>query len=1199
MQINRIGIKAMLLRVRVLLIIVFVISSCNKKTLFRSVSPDHSGIHFSNRINQSDSINVLDFENVYNGGGVGIGDFNGDGLQDIYFAGNLVSNKLYLNKGGFQFDDITEKAGVAANGRWCRGITIVDINNDGLSDIYVSASVKKDPKARSNLLYINQGIGADSIPTFREMAEAYNLDDTTHSTMSSFFDYDNDGDLDVYITVNQIIRSDFPNKFRSRNIDGSHPSTGRLYHNDWDSVMNHPVFTDVSREAGITIEGYGHSSTITDINKDGWKDIYVSNDYLSQNILYINNRNGTFTDKVTTYFKHTSANAMGNDVADINNDGLQDIIELDMNPEDNFRKKMMLNANSYQTYQNSDHFGLQYQYVRNTVQLNQGPHVLTKDSIGDPVFSDIGFFSGLAETDWSWTPLVVDFDNDGFRDVIITNGFPKDVTDHDFRTFRNDAYLVASKKQLLDQIPEVKIHNYGYRNNGNATFQNVTEEWGLTLPTFSSGAAYADLDNDGDLDLVINNINDSALVYENTLHSKKNIKQHFLSVRLNGDSLNRNGMGAWIELYYAGKQQVYEHFPYRGYLSTHQRDAHFGLGTINMIDSLIVIWPDNRKQILKKIQVNQLLQLWAVNANDKHNWNASMLLQPIFSEITDSVKAGYTHQQIDFIDFNIQKLLPHKFTESGPALAAGDLDGNGLDDFIMGGSFSNSALIFLQQQNGEFLKRELLQGADNASKRWEDMGIELFDADGDSDLDAYITSGGFQHQPNSPFYQDKLYINDGKANFKLDSIAIPVNYSSKSCVRAADFDKDGDLDLFIGGRVSPWNYPAPVSSFIYRNDSKDGTISFVDISALVAPALDSMGLVTDAVWTDFNNDGWLDLVITGEWMPLTFLLNKQGTFEDITQHTGTKSDYGWWRSIVPGDFDNDGDIDYVAGNLGLNSYYRASFKEPVKIYAKDFNNDGSYDAIPTLFLQSTLGDSEKKEYPAQTRDDLIKQMIAFRSKFRNYKSFATASFDQLFTPAELKDALVLKATNFSHCLFRNNGNNKFEVIPLPSETQYSCLNGMIAEDFNQDGNLDLMITGNDYGTEVSVGRYDACNGMLLKGDGKGNFSPAAMLESGIYIPGNARALIQLRNNMGKYLIVASQNKGPLKLYVSDRAGKIINFNNDDEVVEMKLRNGKIRRHEINFGASYLSQSARFIQISPHVLSMEVINVKGNRRTIQF
>jgi hypothetical protein len=1180
-------------------VFLFVLSSCkNKSSLFQAVSSSHSGIHFVNKIEENDTLNPIDVTNIYNGGGVGVGDFNNDGLQDLYFTGNLVSNKLYLNKGKFKFEDVTKDAGVDGAGKWCRGVAVVDINNDGWLDMYVCASMSKDPNKRKNLLYVNQGTDKNGIPKFKEMAAEYGLDDTTHSTMAAFFDYDNDGDLDMYLVVNQILPNDNPSVFRHKITDGSYPSTGRLYRNDWNAGLKHPVFTNVSKEAGVTIEGYGHGVSIADFNRDGWKDIYVTNDFNSNDLLYINNHDGTFIDKANVYFKHTSANGMGQDVIDINNDGLSDVIELDMDPEDNYRKKTMLNASNYRTYQNSDYYGYQYQYVRNSLQLNQGPRVTGKDSIGDPVFSDIGFFSGIAETDWSWTPLVQDFDNDGFRDIIITNGFPKDVTDHDFIAFRRESYGIASKKYALDQIPQVKISNYAFHNNGDLTFGNTTAQWGLNQPTFSNGAIYADLDNDGDLDIVINNINDEASVYENTSMNDQK-PNHYLNVQLKGDSLNRNGLGAWIEIYYQGKQQVYEQSPYRGYLSTIPLDAHFGLDTVSIIDSVIIKWPNGKKQSLEDVKINQTIRADIKNANGSYDWNQPKFADnALFTDITDSSGIHYSHQESDFIDFDRERLLPHKLSQYGPGLAAGDIDGNGLDDIYIGGTGNFPGKFFLQQTNGKFIMKDLPATTDKNIQGPENMGVLLFDADNDGDPDLYCASGSNEFPAGTKNYQDQFFINDGKGNFTIDSSALPINYTSKSCLKAVDFDNDGDLDLFIGGRCLPGKYPLPVSSFIYRNDSKDGKVKFTDVTADVAKDLQNIGMVCDAVWTDFDNDGWTDLIVAGEWMPITFFKNNHGKLVNITAQTGIGTQSGWWNSIVAGDFDNDGDMDYIVGNLGENSFFRASDQYPVNMYAKDFDKNGSLDAIVTVFLKDK--DGLKKEYTALNRDDIVSQLPPLKKKFLAYKDFAGADMHQLFTEDEMKGALVLHANNFKSCYIKNNGNGKFELHPLPAMAQLVPLNGMITDDFNDDGNLDVAIAGNDYGNEVTDGRYDAMNGLVLLGDGRGNFTAQSILQTGLFIPGDAKALIKIRSANNDYLLAASQNKGPLKIFShKDLTQKLIPLQSSDVSALLFYKNGKKQKREIGCGSSFLSQSGHFLNVDKNVILVEVKDSNGKTRRINL
>ena len=1171
--------------------------SCSRETVFEKVPSSTSDIPFNNEIKETDSVNILDLSNVYNGGGVGIGDFNNDGLQDIYFTGNVVRNKLYLNEGKFHFKDITDIAGVGGEDRWCRGVSVVDINNDGWMDLYVCTNILTNPHKRENLLYINQGNDKNGIPHFKEMAAEYGLNDTTYSTQAAFFDYDNDGDLDMYLSVNEILAAQYPNQFRPLFKDGSFPSTGRLYRNDWNDSLKHPFFTDVSKQAGVTTEGYAHEVTIADINKDGWKDIYVTNDYLPPNLLYINNHDGTFTNEASTYFKHTSANAMGQDIIDINNDGLDDIVELDMNPEDNFRKKLMLNPNSYSTYQNSDYFGYQYQYVRNTLQLNQGPRINENDSIGPPIFSEISFLSNIAETDWSWTPLVTDFDNDGYRDIIVTNGFPKDVTDHDFVAFRNNAYSLVSKKELLSQIPTVKIKNYAFRNNGDLTFSDVSDQWGIKDRSFSNGAAYADLDNDGDLDYVVNNINDEAFVYENHSNDAKT-HNHYLQIKFSGQSPNMNGLGAWIEIYYDhGKIQAFENTPYRGYLSTDEMGAHFGLGNTKTVDSILIKWPDGKLQKLVNIKADQKLTVEQKNATQTYSWQKpSIAANALFKDVTNSLAPNVQNKEYDFIDFNVQKLLPHKLSEYGPALAVGDINGDGLDDIVMGGSLGYSPQLLFQQKDGKFTVRDLLPNANNTNKEWEERGILLFDADGDGDNDLYLSCGSYESAPNTDHYQDKLYINDGKGNFILAANALPANNASKSCVRAMDIDNDGDLDLFVAGRCVPSKYPLPVSCFIYRNDSKPGNPKFTDISSSVAKDLQNVGMTCDAVFTDFDNDGWKDLVLTGEFMPVKFFRNNHGKFELLK--TSIDNQVGWWNSIIPGDFDNDGDIDFIVGNTGENSFYRPSDKYPVKIYAKDFDNNGVYDALPSVYIPASADDTVRKEFPAQVRDDLIKQMIEMRRKFPTYKSFATATFDQLLSPDELKDALILSANNFKTSYIRNDGNGKFTMMPMPVQAQFSSIFGMVAEDVNGDGNLDVIMNGNDFSTEVSVGRYDALNGLVLLGDGKGGFKPLSILQSGIFIPGNGKALVKYADGNGNCMIAASQNRGPLKIFQLKDKVRIIPFNVTDSYALLKLKNGQTRKVECYHGQSFLSQSGIFINIDNNVTGVEIVDNKGNKRTVQ-
>ncbi len=1170
----------------------------DKSILFEKINANRSGIHFNNVITESDSLNPMSVVNVYNGGGVGVGDFNNDGLPDLYFTGNMVASKLYLNKGDFKFEDITDAADVAGMGRWARGVAVVDINNDGRSDLYVCNTISTDTLQRRNILYVNQGVNEKGIPYFKDMAAEYGLDRHELSTMANFFDYDNDGDLDVYLTVNEASTVN-PNKFGktlNENVKTNKGGKGKLYQNNWNAALNHPVFVDVSARAGIQFDGFGHGATVADINLDGWKDIYVSNDFLSDNLLYINNQNGTFTNRSKEYFKHTSFNAMGQDIIDINNDGLSEVIELDMNPRDNYRKKMMLPSSNYNLIQNFDFYGSQFQYIRNTLQLNQGPRLLENDSVGPPVFSEIGFLSGVAQTDWSWTPLVQDFDNDGFRDIIVTNGFPKDVTDLDFITYRQNAIIGDSPLKLLDKIPEIKLANFAFKNTGGIRFNDVTANWGLSTPSFSNGAAYADLDQDGDMDLVVNNIGDEAFLYENTLRTPNDNEHHFLQVKCVGTPQNKDGIGAWVDIYYNGAHQSYENTPYRGYLSTYQNMAHFGLGQQNTVDSVVVRWPNGKKQTIPNVKADQLLLVNVNDATENYEWQPNELkTPPLFKEITQSAALQFTYQDRDFIDFNIQSTLPHKLSEYRPALAVADLDGNGLDDLVISGNSYAEPSLFLQQANGQFTQRDLTDKKNMLPKNSNDEGVLLFDANGDQRPDLYVVCGGYNFERNSPNYQDRLYINTGDGHFVKDEKALPTNYTSKLCVKALDFNRDGKLDLFVSGRVDPGRYPQPVSSFMYRNDSENGIAKFTDVTSEVAPELNNIGMVSDALFTDFDNDNQLDLIVVGEWMPVCFFKNNQGVFKNISQNSGVNDQPGWWNSIVAGDFRNCGKTDYIIGNVGLNTLYQASDEHPVFVTAKDFDNTGGYVPIASLFLPDTKG--AYREFPAMGRDDILKRIPSLRKRFNTYKPFALATMDEIFPADRMKDAQRLKATMLQSCYLRNEGEGRFTIIPLPVEAQFSVMNGMVADDFDADGNLDVLINGNDYSTEVSIGRLDAMNGLLLKGDGNGNFSPLSILQSGIYIPGNGKALVKLMAGNGNYLVAASQFQGPLKLFSLNKNLKNIRINPDDVSAVVQYKNGKTRKEEFYYGSSFLSQSGRFIAVGEHVSTVQITDSQGRTRNI--
>lgn len=1175
--------------------LVCLVSACKQKptTLFKKLEAGRTGINFNNKIDENDSINPIDLEFLYNGGGVAVGDFNNDGLPDLYFTASTSSNKLYLNKGKLSFDDVTEAAQVTGEGRWANAASVVDINNDGWKDIYVCETIKKNSLERRNLLYINQGLNEKKVPVFKEMAAEYNLADTSHSVHAAFFDYDNDGDLDMYLVTTKMAgRSAVQFSNNGVNVVNGSLDVDKLFRNDYSNELKHPVFTDVSAQANIREGGFGLGVSIADIDRDGWKDIYVTNDFFTNDLLYINNHDGTFTNKAKEYFRHTSQNAMGNDIADINNDGLADVLAVDMNPEDNFRKKKNMSSNNYYVYQNMMYGEYNLQYVRNTLQLNQGPGIRSNDSIGDPVFSDISFLAGVAQTDWSWNAAIADFDNDGYRDIMITNGYPRDVTDHDFIAFRRKAQTLVSKKDLIEQIPQIRIANYAFKNTGSLQFKDVTADWGMDQPSFSNGAAYVDLDNDGDLDYVINNINEPALVYENLVNDEDHVNTNFLQVRFDGGKNNRNGLGAIAEIYYNRKMQVYENSPYRGYLSTVNDVAYFGLDTIKKIDSVVVYWQNGKKQVLQNVPVNKILKVSIANASLPIQQLPTTATGNLFTDVTSSVGITYKHFEADVIDFDAERLLPHKLSQYGPGLAAGDLDGNGLDDMVIGGNNVLQPTLLLQQTNGKFTQRTLPQPEGKDVRRPENMGMLLFDADQDGDLDLYLSSGSNEFAANTKNYQDRLFINNGKGSFKYSVGALPENFTSKSCVKAIDFDKDGDLDLFVGGRVLPGNYPLPVSSFIYRNDSKGKVVKFTDVTQEVAPALSKIGLVCDALWTDFDNDGWVDLIVTGEWMPIKFLKNSAGKFQDATNNSGVQTQQGWWNSIAGGDFDNDGDIDYIVGNLGENSFYKASEQYPVNLYAKDFDGNGGLDAITTVFLKDQQ--QQFKEYTAHNRDDINSQLPGIKKKFLSYKEYGIAQYKDLFTAAESKGMLHLAANNLKSSLLVNLGNGKFRLQVLPAQAQLAPVYGMVTGDYNNDGNLDVALVGNDYGTEVSTGRYDAMNGLVILGNGKGGFQPQTILQSGLFVPGDAKAMVKLRDAQGNNLLAASQNKGPLKVFREKQSLSTIPVQANDQFAIYHLKNGQKRKEELYYGSSFLSQSSRSITVNNTVDKVEINNGKALR-----
>jgi hypothetical protein len=817
--------------------------------------------------------------------------------------------------------------------------------------------------------------------------------------------------------------------------------------------------------------------------------------------------------------------------------------------------------------------------------------MLGNDTIGEPVFSEIAFYSGVAETDWSWSALAVDVDHDNYRDLLISNGLPKDLTDLDFMAYRSQSSPKTPHAELLKQLPTAKFSNYIFQNNRDLTFTDRTNDWGWNSPSFSTGMAYADFDADGDVDVILNNTDMPATLLENTLNGNTSSIHNYLRVKLNGGASNINGIGAVIRVYYNGKQQVYENTPYRGYLSSIENIAHFGIGSTTEIDSVIIAWPDGRKQVETNLKTNQIITFDIAAARLSGTPDSSFTKNKNwFSDITKAAGIDYIHREYDDIDFNVQRLIPRKFSQFGPALAAGDLNGDGLDDLIIGGDAPNYASILLQH-SGRFIKKDL--GEQN-TKISDDMGICLFDADADGDVDIYIASGGNKNPATPTVYLDNLYLNDGKGNFRKDALALPYNTTSKSCVKAADYDKDGDLDLFVGGRLLPKNYPKPVSSTIYRNDSKEGKVLFTDVTKDVAPTLYNIGLVTDALFSDVNSDGNVDLLLTGEWMAVTILKNVGGRFSLTTSNISSET--GWWNSITGTDIDNDGDIDYVLGNYGKNGYLKATAENPLRVYGKDFDNNAGFDAILSTHI-STKPHGVPKEYPVPGRDELVEQIPKIRSKYPTYASYAKADMEDILIEEDRENALQLSAKNFHTGWIENKGNFQFTFHPLPIEAQFSPVFGIVANDFNNDGAIDLLLNGNEFSMAPGLGRNDAMNGLLLQGNGKGQFFPLSIIQSGIYIPGNGKAAVQL-NLSGNLSFAASQNRGQLKVYRSQNAHRIVHALPDDVYALVEYENGINRKEEFYFGSSFVSQSSRFVVLSTGIRSITITNSKGNKRIIK-
>lgn len=1086
--------------------------------LFTLLSPDETGVKFMNTLNESPNANVMMYEYFYNGGGVAAGDLNNDGLDDLYFSSNMESNVLYLNRGAMKFEDITRQSGTAGrNGPWKTGVSMADVNGDGWLDIYIAFSGNLRPERLVPQMLINLGPDANGIPRFEDKAAAYGLAIPNNTTQAYFFDYDRDSDLDLFLlNHNPQTLPPVDEVTIKQMLETKNPSAGlRLFRNDINN--GNPSFSDVTATAGIhnSVLNYGLGAGIADINHDGYPDIYVGNDYIAPDYLYINNGNGTFTDQAGKSLGHTSHFSMGNDIADINNDGMNDIFSLDMLPEDNRRQKLLFAPDNYERFNLNVKTGLHHQYMRNMLHLNNG----------NGRFSEIGQLSGISNTDWSWSALFADYDNDGWKDLLVTNGYLRDFTNQDFVKYMK-SYLQTKRRnigdedilKLIHEMPASDVVNYVFRNEGNLSFTDKGKDWGFNEPSNSNGAAYADLDNDGDLDLVINNINKPAFIYRNESGkvSGKESGNNFIRIKLRGERYNTHGIGARITLYQGGHLQYLEQMPYRGYQSSVSPTLHFGLGKETAIDSIRVEWVSGKRQVIPRVQVNQSIEI-----KESEALPATLNSQPVkpafkssdsyFREVAPPIK--YAHATTSINDFKRQPLLVNPLSFSGPCLVKADINNDGLEDIFAGGGNGKPGMVFLQNRNGSF---NAVNNPDLEMDRdSEDADAIFLDANGDKHLDLYIASGGYHaFDPKDKRLQDRLYFGNGKGNFKKASDALPELISSKGCAAAADYNGDGHTDIFVGGRVVPGRYPEAPESYLLLNDGKG---KFTNVTKQWNAQLPAIGMVTDAVWMDVNSDQRPDLLLAGEWMPLTVMVNTGKSLEDKTLDYFGKKYSGWWNTLHVVDIDGDGREDIVAGNNGLNSQCRATEKEPAGMYYKDFDGNGAIDPILTFFIQG-------KSYPYVSRDELLDQVSMMRTRFADYKSYADATIDDIFTKEEMKDAGYLEANTLATMLFLRK-ENSFREVALPREVQFAPVFAITTVDYDRNGSKDIMFGGNIYNSRLRFGRSDANQGILVKNEKNGKLSAVPQAACGLDLRGDIRSVVSI----GEQLIFGI-NQQPLVAY---------------------------------------------------------------------
>ena len=1058
----------------------------------------YTGVRFENRVTDTREFNVFTYRNFYNGGGVALGDLSGDGLPELVLTSNQGGPRLYLNLGQFRFRDITQEAGVAEQDRWTTGVTLADVNGDGLLDIYVCHAGLKSA-ARANTLYINQGV-RDGIPRFREMAAQYGIADTGYSTQAAFFDYDGDGDLDLFLIRNSpraVATIAVRNQRTIRDPLGGH----ELYRNDGGHFVN------VSAQAGIYGPeiGFGLGIAVADVNRDGRPDVYVANDFFERDYLYINKGDGTFAEVLDGALPVSSYFSMGVDIADVDNDGWPDIYTADMLPEDDYRLKTTSAFEPWESFQAKARDGFDHQLMRNMLQRNNR----------DGTFSDIGQLAGVARTDWSWAALIADFDLDGNKDIFVANGLAKDVTSQDYIAFLgNDQTMLQATRgervdfmSLINAMGSTKLRNYAFRNNGDLTFTKVSAAWGVDQPSFSNGAAYGDLDGDGAPDLVVNNVNDEAFIYRNNARAQLPAN-HYLQVRLEGDSANRFAVGARVTLQTRDRQFMQELEPTRGFQSSVDYTLTFGVGRIDTLESVTVDWPDGRTSGMKHVGTNQRITL---RPPDRRSLSLTArpptARSPLFRDVTSQVGLDFKHQENEFVDFDREQLIPKMVSTEGPFVTVGDVNGDGLDDFFISGAKGQPSALYVQRPNGTFVAtNKALLDRDRIS---EDLGAAFFDANGDGKLDLYVATGGNEFSALAPALEDRLYLGDGRGNLRKTTNQLPPLFTSGSRVAVSqDY-------VFVGGRVVPGRYGVDPPSTLLRND---GHGKFSDVTAQVAPDLAHIGMVTDAMWLDVDGDRRVDLVVVGEWMPITIFHNTGTKLERVATR-GLEHSAGWWNRIIAGDFNGDGRIDFVVGNLGLNTRLHATPTEPARMYVKDFDGNGFPEQIVTCYENGV-------SLPLALRDELTAALPYLKPRYPKYSDYAGQSVEQVFGSG-LDGAIVKQAETFATTLALSNRDGSYTLVPLPREAQIAPVYGILAGDFDRDGNLDLLLAGNFEGVQPAIGQMSASYGLFLRGDGHGGFKPVGASASGFFVPGQARDIQRLRTRRGDLYIVARNNDRPL------------------------------------------------------------------------